>query len=122
MDKCRVVIYDCYVPLNEQTKVKHFEKIESMEKEIQNYPEYEIIGKFFDECSATTPLNDRPEFQKVRAMGMSEEPDELTDNTHYIDENFDEDADVNYDKDYDEDYDVELDEDIDEEEGFDLSM
>ena len=37
---------------------------------------------------------------------MSEEPDELTDNTHYIDENFDEDADVNYDKDYDEDYDV----------------
>ena len=65
MDKCRVVIYDCFVPLNEQTKVKHFEKIESMEKEIQNYPEYEIIGKFFDECSATTPMNDRPEFQKV---------------------------------------------------------
>ena len=36
-----------------------------MEKEIQSYPEYEIIGKFFDECSATTPLNERPQFQKV---------------------------------------------------------
>ena len=67
-------------------------------------------------------LQARMEEVAIRAMGMSEEPDELTDNNHYIDENFDEDADVNYDKDYDEDYDVELDEDIDEEEGFDLSM
>jgi len=39
-----------------------------MENEIGEYPEYEIVGKFYDECSATTPLMERPEYQKLMAM------------------------------------------------------
>lgn len=66
MSKSRVIIYDCYVPYDEETKQKHFEKVDAMQKEIESYSEdYEIIGRFFDTCSATTPLNERPEFQKV---------------------------------------------------------
>lgn len=66
MSKCRAIIYDCYVPHNEETKQKHFEKVDAMQKEIESYSEdYEIVGRFFDTCSATTPLDERPEFQKV---------------------------------------------------------
>ena len=31
MDKCRVVIYDCYVPLNEDARLLHLAKIQEME-------------------------------------------------------------------------------------------
>lgn len=68
MDKCRVVIYDCYVPLNEDARLLHLAKIQEMENEIGEYPEYEIVGKFHDDCSATTPLMERPEYQKLMAM------------------------------------------------------
>lgn len=65
MDKCRIAIYDCYVPLNDEVKKIHFDKIAEMEKELLENPENEIVGKFFDNCSSTTPLEERPEFQKV---------------------------------------------------------
>lgn len=65
MDKCRIAIYDCYVPLNDEVKKVHFDKIAEMEKELLENPENEIVGKFFDKCDLTTPLEERPEFQKV---------------------------------------------------------
>lgn len=65
MDKCRVLIYDCYVPLNDEVKKIHFDKIAEMERELLENSENEIVGKFFDECSAMVPLEEQPEFQKV---------------------------------------------------------
>ncbi|MBR2885808.1 MAG: recombinase family protein [Clostridia bacterium] len=65
MDKCRIAIYDCYVPLNDEVKKLHIDKLEDMKKEIGQYPEYRIVAEFSDECSATTPLLERPGYQKV---------------------------------------------------------
>ncbi len=68
MDKCRVVIYDCYVSLNEETRKLHLDKISELEEEIGQYSEYTIVAEFSDDCSATTPLLDRPGYQKVMEM------------------------------------------------------
>ena len=65
MSKCRIAIYDCYISCDEEVGKAHFNKISEMEKELLENPENEIVGKFFDECSSTSRLEERPEFQKV---------------------------------------------------------
>ena len=68
MDKCRIAIYDCYVPSNDEAKKLHIDKIDDMKKEIGQYSEYRIVAEFSDECSATTPLLERPGYQKVMEL------------------------------------------------------
>lgn len=75
MNKCRILIYDCYVPLNDEVKEIHLDKIEEMEKELLENPENKIVGKFFDKCSSTIPLKDRPEFQKVLSQASADQID-----------------------------------------------
>ena len=55
MDKCRVVIYDCYVPLNEDARLLHLAKIQETEVVSDKIP---ALLCFFDEIAlhVTRPI------------------------------------------------------------------